>query len=687
MSNTSPEWPSYPPPNPAPALDDEFLFSCLAEALQNDLHSTLNPLMIEELQKKENELLGDISSYLNDKIAEFSTFATHLVLNGRQEEAVEHSLEQALAQHRTSNGSQNDREESHSSAKDESPQSVQHTASTPTTTSASTNTTNTEPGAQSSPSVSSVETSSNTSLLGMPLKSSLAKPKLRKKTYGYNVSPPDPTDGTKKKKVMFSDKDQISIVPSLVDLEQEFSSDDEQSSEEEELAMEQTIGADPGELLPSYAMSQGLSDESDDDEFTSTVATPQQQFTAPVYSDSAYSGGMDSIDSSPDHTTTNSLPKIEEEKQSPLNKFSYPKPESQFHSYEVATSKSDQPSTNTNSLQSPLHNIPRNTTTADSPSDYNDADDDDDDVFQFDETLGVMPDAEANPPSTETPSLEFSNRKSAFRSQFSDPSYINRDISPSTIAGSLPTNQSRTSLNQLPTVVGSLRPKPMTKYKQHGPGGVNGNLGHHRLPAITGSNSSSLASSPSSNSTVDRNGNGLAHRTNGSQLSEARDNTSQFASSLPIRISSNNGWGHLARQDPDDSNAQTSPTHQQEAAPTTSSFVNNSSMLSSLGANNNAASTFLTDDFVGSVGKDFLVASTTPQPYKPLTSTATAQPSANQPNGDVSSELLPEDPLLEEDLALYHSPGSAARLTDPGLNPDQMSFSQRMMYERRAVKH
>lgn len=651
----------YPPPDPAPALDDEFLFSCLPESLQNDIPKTLNPMMIEELQKMENKLLNDISQYLNDKIVEFFNFTTHLVLNGKQEEIVHRMVEDELAQARKTNHHQKE------SPVHESPNAQPAGTESP------------EPHQKSSPSTASLDSNSPRAL---HLKSSLAKPKDRKKS-GYSTQYATSKDGqesSKKKKVMFSNNDQITIVPSIEDLEQEFISEEDEVSDNEEVALDskQTTGIDPSDALPPYSSEENYDEF--DDEFNSSVAVTKEQFTPPVYSDSTYSSGLDSPECSPESTPSKVKAKNDSDEQQALNEFSYPKPTTHFHTYEETVSDPAPPAEA--STEPPITELPKQSpvTEEQTPSYYegevNDDNDDDDDVFQFDETLGVMPDA-ADVAST-TDSIEFLTSKSAFRSQFSSSGVLptNYHLSPSAIPASLPSNQSRTSMSQLPTVVGSLRPKPMNKYRLEGGSSHHGGLGHHRLPPISGSGSNSLASSLSSNSNsnstltpTDRPG-GLGRalevqRANGiSKGSAASQNMSNFASSLPIQISSNNTWGRMASAQDSSTSRNEESSHHEGAH----NSLHNPAIMS--GLSTSMSNAFLTDEFVGSVGKDFVTGSN------------------NHNGGTPSIGLIPEDPILEEDLALYNSPSSALPVLDLNtLNPDQMSFSQRMMFERRGARH
>lgn len=646
----------YDPPYPA-QYDKDFLFGHLPEKLQIDISTNLTSLHLKKLNTKESQLLDDINSFLNSRISEFATFAANLVLNSKQKSDSEVDVDRALHPKNvnvlTDNSNllqqnQNDKKNSESLV-----------------------------GSTDHAEVSSVGSalSSESSHPVLPLKSSLAKPKGRKKYYSKVVS--EPVDNSKKKKVMFSNNDQITIVPSLEDLEQQYSSDeDSEISEEDEIIEEEElvlIETSP----PPYEPPSDTLDSDIDDDFNSTVAVTQQQFTAPLYSVSAYSSGLDSLECSPVQSDMIQQDSVETEPPHPSNELSYPKPETDFHTDEtldatiinpvIETSKTvseNETSTHDPSVESAVETATtgaehNSTQDDDSSSDelasrpsYMD-DDDDDDVFQFDETLGVMPDSE-NPP-VPVESITFPSSTSAFRTQFSNSRLLsaNYELSPFAIPASLPSNQSRTTQSQLPTVVGSLRPRPMSKYK------VGGGLSQNKLPPIMGSGSNSVESSLSSSAV----GSTAADRSHAkaNEFQKASNDyqhsgdlyVSNFASSLPIQISST-GWGHLAKQV---ASKQAGLTEQSFDGPASRSFLNNDKILDDLKVD-------------------------TSERMKGL---ETAVEADKVSGSSIGTGMRPDDPLLDEDISLYASPSSAAQIMNPmGLQPDQMSFSQRLMWERRS---
>lgn len=641
---------NYPPPNPAPALDSNFLFSCLAERLQNDIKNSFGTHLVAELVEKEDELLKDISAYLDSRISEFSTFATNLVLKGSQEDRNESSA--------------NSHTQESSGAKDKGynnnllNESFQDGSYKPDITTFS--------GGNDTQVTSGASSLSETSLsAGLPLKSSLAKPKNKKKLAHSKLSPDSPDSVKVQKKVMFSNNDQITIVPSLEDLEENFDSQDDSESSEEGTSAEpsgsNTSDIDP----PPYTSASEPFDSDFDDDFNSTVAVSQQQFVSPLYSDSSYSSGLDSLECSPvqsglmesplstipltlNESLPSSPPTYEERhlNSSPIS-----------HTPEESTPTPSEPTSFT--LPAAETQADEVETKDDSSSDESDREvfqdeDEIDDVFQFDETLGVMQDS-PDPFVTKDDLISFPTSQSTFRTQFSNsPSlYTNYQA-----AGSLPSNQSRTSQSQLPTVVGSLRPRPMTKYK------LDRGSGHRRLPPIAGSGSNSLASSLSSSTATvtptdrfysnsglqNQHINGIstpssAHSSNNSH------NVSNFASSLPIQINASS-WGHLARQSVKPITSKSPALGEQSVS---RSFLNNDQIVEDLENSDNNKMLLYNDrdGFSGSL------------------------------NG--STGLQPDDPILDEDISLYASPSSAAQIMNSlDLQPDQMSFSQRLMWERRS---
>lgn len=680
MSSPSRSWtPSgnYSPPKPAPALDREFLFSSLSQTLQEDLNNSSIPLLVE-LDEKEEELLADISSYLNSKISEYAAFAMNLIeLNGNESKS-------------------NDNLEDKETIVADSPQKGNGSAVPATDTSRS----NTlEIDTLETVSTSSQQGDTNSPVI-LPLKSSMAKPKINRKNSAHTNKTPDDLDNPKKKKVMFSNNDQIAIVPSLEDLEQHFASQEDSESEEEEEKVTVEPVPEPSEPL-DFSNETSYSDFEDDD-FNSTVAMVHQ-FTSPLYSDSTYSSGLDSIECSPvqagllDQGIPSSASNISDDQ--PLNEFSYPKPSTHFHSEatksdnvddletsipkEVEESiKGSSPTEETrlpknpsptvqevkppsySTIPEPLPDVSQVEKESDSSSDESQSQpaftdyDEDDDVFQFDETLGVMPDT-SNPPAT-VDSLSFPSSRFS-RNQFSNSRALATDFSQQLpdIAASLPSNQSRTSQSQLPTVVGSLRPRPMSKYKLDGAFTTN-----NKLPTITGSGNNSLASSlSSSNATItptDRQHSyfgrsiGYQQRSNGFASTNTNNNDnhgSNFASSLPIQIGSNT-WGHLARQQPQ------KLTH--------TDITDTNRPMSFLDDSNQSVQD---NSGAGKSGR-----------MLPYGDQDTFVGSSSGPQG-----LTLDDTTIDEELLMYASPASAAQIMYPeSLEPDQMSFSQRLVWERRS---
>lgn len=655
-----PQRESYDPPNLAPALDKDFLLACLPETLQNDINTRLSPLHLKELHTKESELLDDISSFLNSRITEFATFAANLVSNSTQK-TYSQSADRALHPKNVSSLTENFNVLQRNENDKNSSEITSLVASTE------------HAELSSVGSALSVESSPHV----LPLKSSLAKPKGRKKYYSKTV--PEPVDKSKKKKVMFSNNDQITIVPSLEDLEQHYSSDeDSEISEEDEVVEEvetDNIEASP----PPYEPPSDTLDSDIDDDFNSTVAATQQQFTAPLYSVSAYSSGLDSLECSPVQSDMIEQDHVETEAPHPSNELSYPKPETGFHTDVTLEVTSVNPVIETKILsedgasaqeppvvpsvqtatagaeRSPTQNDDSSSDELASRVSYMD-DDDDDDVFQLDETLGVMPDTEDPPVIVE--SITFPSSTSAFRTQFSNSRSLsaNYEFSPFAIPASLPSNQSRTTQSQLPTVVGSLRPRPMSKYK------VGTGFSQNKLPPIMGSGSNSVESSLSSSAVgatfADRN------RVDHAEVNEFQKSSndyhhsgdlyvSNFASSLPIQISATS-WGHLAKQA---ASKNAGFTEQNFDVSASRSFLNNDKILNDLKVDSSER----------------------------MKGLETAVDADRVPGSSIGTGMRPDDPLLDEDISLYASPSSAAQIMNPmGIQPDQMSFSQRLMWERRS---
>lgn len=149
-----------------------------------------------------------------------------------------------------------------------------------------------------------------------------------------------------------------------------------------------------------------------------------------------------------------------------------------------------------------------------SNEDENEEDDSDDEVFQFDETLGISPPHSLNNTMLEDPLQNFLN-----------PTTQPSSSSPNMLLGSLPSNQSRTTSSHLPTVVGSLRPRPLVKYKAR-------NSEH--------SNAFQVADDATTSEGAD-----IQHAKLSSMFGATQKNTSAlsaFASSLPIQITVPGTW-------------------------------------------------------------------------------------------------------------------------------------------------
>lgn len=247
---------------------------------------------------------------------------------------------------------------------------------------------------------------------------------------------------------------------------------------------------------------------------------------------------------------------------------------------------------------------------------YGDNDDDeDDDIFQLDETLGIEPSGPSLSPYIDSDTTNTITEMSRMKSS-------NFNIIPS----SLPSNKSRTSVNEQPTVVGSLKPRSMKKYKAR----------------YLSKNEHSLDDIEESDNEIDDKNAGQsalfakqpinAIKTT-SKVTKTLPNQdilykSNFSSSLPINISA---FGQL-------SNA--SLNQNLEEATVTSEKPSSSKINDIL----------LSEDILDT------------------------NPTL------VEREL--NDPLLNEDIALYASPKSAAQLIHKDTNPQSMSFSQRLMMER-----
>lgn len=505
----------------------------------------------------------------------------------------------------------------------------------------------------------------------LPLKSSLVKTKTGKARSSNDNS--DSEEPQKKKKVVFSGKDEITIVPNIQDLREQYESETSEDDEEENNTSSlQTI---------SNSLEQEQSPDDDDDlgEEIYNAGPSPQQFNSPLYSDSSYSSGLESMEASPveiethihkwpaPETTSSSNSRESDaiqpravisseittendvEHNESIETITYKDNElSSYSPTNVGPSNdSDQPSKLAVQL---INHESQSSSDDDDDINFNDPSYDDDDeeeeMFQFDETLGVMPE------STKTEEVDPYAFVSSSRNTVPYLNSLPSNFDFSLMAASLPTNKSRTGQDQIPTVVGSLRPRNNTKYKLSRSNGFkNGSASDNISPA---SSTASSAQTITSNDNTLINTNRFAKREishskgvniGGSSSTIDTKPVSTFANSLPIQISHNasSGWGHLARNKP--------PIMEEEeesAHPVGSLVPDHKKSQKMLPLKN----------------------------HDQVVTGSLVHSSADYINSVISDEDI-----------LMASPSSAAEMLNAHtLDPEQMSFSQRLHWERRSSR-
>lgn len=249
-----------------------------------------------------------------------------------------------------------------------------------------------------------------------------------------------------------------------------------------------------------------------------------------------------------------------------------------------------------------------------------DDEDDNDDVFQLDETLEVDPSISST---VSLPNKPFSGVQ---ESNETFDSYILRENDLKNILiGSLPSNQSRTLHTQLPTIVGSVQQRTTNKYKARRILETQ----NQYLPSNTSKTAQSLNVENSHPNVKTRSAklSSIFSSQNGIMLNNPHPEelVSNLASSLPIQIAISNTWSGYAGTQLNELNNISQGEH---------SSNNQDQLLSN-----------------------------------------------KLPPTDAELEL--NDPMLNEDIAMYASPSSAAHLRPQrGTDPHSMSFSQRLTFER-----
>lgn len=699
---------SYPPPQTYDAFYKDILISHLSTQVKTDIKAKLSPAQQEQIDLKQIEYTQAVISFINEKIFELSKFATNLL-------ASEVSNEQSLV-------------DGHD---DLTNNSIAVTASRSSIIDDSRD--------LPSPTISSSASSITSAESPVPLKSSLVKTNGKKTS--FDKSQRDPHGSSRKKKVMFSGKDEITIVPSIQDLTRQH---DEQGVDKEVDTglVSATISESATETIATTSKAVAYEgDYYDDDDDLYNAGPSPQVFSSPLYSDSSFSSGLESMEGSPLEsapiTTYISTTVVEtntdmtdpvspvisslthsennDTKQSKLSSVADStaqvdqalerkdsldtittgtSPKSPLGSPATATTISKIETQSPNITTVPSFNRESSSSEDEQPSDYPQDDDDDDfdddEMFQFDETLGVD-----SGPKKDNTLEEVKDLSSPYMnlSRFNVPSYqasLPTDYEFPSIAASLPSNQSRTSLSHLPTVVGSLRPKKFTKYKPssgHKTGDQNDLSNTNTDNANSESSQSSFNAGNQTSADLfskrdfatpsqqinDRVIGGISSsRVMASQLSSMNAGASSsfggaggpsyFAGSLPIQITRDQrAWGQFSnRRHPatiTEDNEAEEGQHPVGSITRTSSFVPrhkrpDGKMLSTDGAEQELIA-------LGSLVN----------------------------NNSFTSDVRDNPPLDDEDILMLASPSSAAQLMNPaGLDPEQMSFSQRLIWERRSSR-
>jgi hypothetical protein len=701
---------SYSPPQTYDALYKDIFISYLPAQLKTDIKTKLSTAQQERIDYKQVECAQAVTAFINEKIAELAEFSI------------------SLLQPEVSNQSPAESQD------DLANNPAGNIASGPSPPSAFD-----VPRDLPLPSTSSSSSSITSSDFPVPLKSNLAKTNNKKTLLGKSRR--DSQDCSRKKKVMFSDKDEITIVPSIQDLTRKH--DEQEGYREFDTSIASTTSSDTSESLATTTQTVAYEGEyyDDEDDFYNAGPSPQV-FNSPLYSDSSYSSGLESMEGSPIESApvTSHVPPTVVETSTIMTDLVSPvisslatldmKKTAETGSSHVAdsTARLDQAPGRKDSLETitigtspksppqvstvtkepsfetaspntdavPSFNRESSSSEDDEPKDNvqaideDDFDDDDDELFQFDETLGVDPG-----PNKGNALDEIKDLSSPYMnlSRFNVPSYqasLPADYEFPSIAASLPSNQSRTSLSHLPTVVGSLRPKTFAKYK---PGSGSKGVNQTSSSNLDGGNASTDSSLSSSNVTITGNSSfgdfakrdlsTTSRQINSSVGSSGSRGTishlssmnggasnkfdptgpSHFANSLPIQISrGQNTWGHFSKRNIHPATIAEGDEAEEGQHPVgsitkASSFVPRSrrsdgKMLSTDGAEQELM-------VLGSLVN----------------------------NNSSDSDIPGNPPLEDEDILMLASPGSAAQLMNPsGMDPEQMSFSQRLIWERRSSR-
>ena len=703
---------SYSPPQTYDALYKDIFISYLPAQLKTDITTKLSAAQQKRIDSKQAECAQAVTAFINEKIGELAEFSINL-------------LQTEVSNHQSPTESQGDLANN----------PVGNIASDPSSPSGLN-----VPHDLPQPSISSSSSSIASSDSPVPLKSNLVKTNNKKTLLG--TSRRDSQDCSRKKKVMFSDKDEITIVPSIQDLARKH--DEQEDYGESDPSMASDITTDPSESSTGTTQTVAYEGEYYDDEDDLYNAGPSPQvFSSPLYSDSSYSSGLESMEGSPLESvpvTSHAPATVVETNQDMADPVSpvisslrtldikntaepglshvadstahldqAPGRKDSLETITIGSSPKSPPQalaeTKNPSFETPSPNTdaipsfnressssedeePKDNAQADRDYDF---DDDDDEMFQFDETLGVDPG-----PKDGNGLDEIKDLSSPYMdlTRFNVPSYhpsLPADYEFPSIAASLPSNKSRTSVSHLPTVVGSLKPRPFTKYKLGSSskggsqaGSPSRDSGNMSEVSSTSSSTATITDKPSFGdfakrdlSTASRQINGSGSSSSGSRgitshlssmnggASNKFDPTgpSHFANSLPIQISrGQNSWGHFSKRSFHPSTIAEGDEAEEGQHPVgsitkASSFVprshrSSSKMLPTDGAEKELE---VLDSIV---------------------------------NNDSSDSEIQANPLLDdEDILMLASPGSAADLMNPsGLDPEHMSFSQRLIWERRSKR-
>ncbi|KAF5100665.1 hypothetical protein D0Z00_001177 [Geotrichum galactomycetum] len=703
---------SYSPPQTYDALYQDIFISYLPAQLKTDIKTKLSTAQQERIDCKQAECAQAVTAFINEKIAELAGFSINLLQTEVSNQQSPTESQDDLA----NNPAGNIASEPSSSSTFDVPRDLPL------------------------PSISSSSSSIASSDSPVPLKSNLVKTNNKKTLLGKSRR--GSQDCSRKKKVMFSDKDEITIVPSIQELARKH--DEQDDYREFDTSVASNSDSNPtSEILTTTTQAVAYEGEyyDDEDDFYNAGPSPQV-FSSPLYSDSSYSSGLESMEGSPiesapvtSHVPTtvvetstvmtdpvspviSSLATLDMKNTAGTGSLHVadstarldqaPGRKDSLETITIGTSPKSPPQVSTvtkepsfetaspNTDAVPSFNRESSSSEEDEPKDNvhaidEDDFDDDDDMFQFDETLGVDPG-----PKKGNALDEIKDLSSPYMnlSRFNVPSYqasLPADYEFPSIAASLPSNQSRTSLSHLPTVVGSLRPKTFAKYKPGSGSREGSQTGSSNLDSGNVSTSSSLSSSNATItgkssfgdfhkrdfSTGSRQINGGGGSSSGSRgitshLSSMNGGASNkfdpagpshIASSLPIQISrGQNTWGQvrnrnffpgtIAERDEDEEGQ-----HPVGSMTKASSFLPRSrrsdgKMLSTDGAEKELIA-------LGSLVN----------------------------NGSSDSDIRGNPPLNDEDILMLASPGSAAQLMNPsGMDPETMSFSQRLNWERRSSR-